>query len=112
LPRLDFYADFELFVKLKLEERDVVVGRGDDCTVQLPDERVSRRHAVIRREADGSYVIEDRSRNGTRVNATMLETPRRLEPGDRIYIERFVIIFQPDDQPPEDLSELTTHFEG
>lgn len=112
MPRLDFYADFELFVKLKLEEREVVVGRGDDCTVQLPDERVSRHHAVIHREEDGAYRIEDRSRNGTRVNDAMLKGSRRLEPGDRIYIERFVIIFQPDDQPPEDLSELTTHFEG
>lgn len=110
MPRLDFYADYKLFVKIRLEESDVLIGRSEECTVQLPDERVSRRHAVIRKD-DGGYTIEDLSRNGTRVNARMVHEATPLAPGDRIYIERFVIVYQPDDAPVADLSQHSTVME-
>ena len=43
----------------------VTVGREPDCAIQLADERVSRRHAVIRPTPDG-WVLEDlASTNGT-----------------------------------------------
>ena len=38
----------------------------------------------------------------------MLAEVTRLAPGDRIYIESYVIIFQPDDVPPEVLDEEST----
>ncbi len=38
----------------------------------------------------------------------MLEEPTRLSPGDRIYIEDHVVIFQPDDVPPETLTRDET----
>ena len=64
---------------------------------------VSRHHARIEPREAGSYWIEDLSVNGTRLNAAMLEERTRLSPGDRIYVEDFVIIFQPDDLPSETL---------
>ena len=111
MPRLDFYADYQLFVKVKLMDTDVVLGRGEDCTVQLPHERVSRHHAVIR-FSDGGYWIEDTSRNGTRVNDRMIDEPALLHPGDRIYIERYVIVYRPDEAPSENLTEETTQFDS
>ena len=110
MPRLDFYADYQLFVKVKLMEADVILGRGDDCTVQLPHERVSRHHAIIRNDEQG-YWIEDSSRNGTRVNDRMIDEPTLLQPGDRIYIERYVIVYRPDDAPAESRTEETTQFD-
>ena len=111
MPRLDFYSDYKLFVKIKLRGGGVLLGRGSDCDVQLPDERVSRHHARIEPDEPGSYRIEDLSVNGTRVNAAMLEGRTRLKPGDRIYIEDFVVIFQPDDVPPETLTREDTELD-
>ncbi len=108
MPRLDFYTDRKLFVRLKLGEKGILIGRGMDCDIQFPDERVSRHHARVEPGEDGSYWIEDLSVNGTRHNFSMLEERTRLDPGDRIYIEDCVMIFQPDDAPEETLQEETT----
>jgi pSer/pThr/pTyr-binding forkhead associated (FHA) protein len=107
VPRLDFYVNFKLFVKVKLEGTDVVVGRSSDCTVQLPDERVSRRHAVIRK-VDDAYAIDDTSTHGTRLNGQLITASSILSPGDRIYIEQYIIIYQPDDAPPAQLGDAVT----
>jgi pSer/pThr/pTyr-binding forkhead associated (FHA) protein len=107
MPRLDFYTDFKLFVKLNLQEQDVILGRAPDCPVQLPDKRISRHHAVIRHRKDG-YWLEDQSTHGTRLNASMIGVPTMLRPGDRIYIGPYIIIFQPDTAPAEDLAAEVT----
>lgn len=107
MPRLDFYVNYKLFVKVKLETTDVMVGRSSECTVQLPDERVSRRHAVIRKSGE-SYTIEDCSTHGTRVNDHLVSAPTVLQAGDRIYIENYVIIYQPDDAPEANPSPTDT----
>ena len=107
MPRLDFYSDYKLFVKIRLGDGEIALGRGSDCQVQLPRERVSRRHALIRPVGEG-YEIENLSANGTRLNASMVENPTQLEAGDRLYIANYVIIYQGDDTPSEDLeTELT-----
>ena len=43
-----------------------LVGRGSDCQLTLADSEASRRHALLRPQADGSVVLEDLgSTNGT-----------------------------------------------
>ncbi len=107
MPRLDFYLDLEPVLRVRLRERAILVGRGTDCDIQLSGDRVSRHHARIE-PRDGAYWIEDTSVNGTRLNAAMLEERTRLDPGDRIYIEDYVVIFQPDHVPPETLEQDET----
>ena len=108
MPRLDLYANFKLFMKLRLTAREVVIGRGIDCDIQLPNEQVSRHHAKIVDEGAGSYVIHNLSPNGTRVNAAMISGPAVLKPGDRIYVENAILIFQPDDAESEELERRRT----
>lgn len=108
MPRLDLYANFKLFVKLRLTGKEVVIGRGPDCDIQLPFEQVSRHHAKIVEGSAGSYVIHNLSPNGTRVNAAMLAAPAPLKPGDRIYIENAILIFQPDDAESEEIERRRT----
>ena len=51
------------------------------------DQQLSRRHARLRREADGSVSIEDLgSSNGTRVNGYAVTAPTGLRDGDRIEV--------------------------
>ena len=107
MPRIDLYANMELVVKLKLGSGSILIGRSGDCDVQLPNDRVSRQHARIDHTGD-SYEIADLSANGTRLNARMLTGTDRLAPGDRIYIEDYVLIYQPDDAPAEKLEEDST----
>ncbi len=102
MPRLDFYIDQTLFLKIKLGTGEALLGRGSDCQVQLPKEHVSRHHAVIRPVGD-HYEVENLSANGTRLNASMVESPTALAAGDRLYIHDYVIIYQPDEAISEDL---------
>ena len=45
MPKIDLYLDQRLCSRIRFDEsRTVLVGRGDDCDIQLPDRRVSRRH--------------------------------------------------------------------
>jgi pSer/pThr/pTyr-binding forkhead associated (FHA) protein len=111
MPRLDFYADHQLFVKVRLEDTDVVLGRCDDCTVQLPHDKVSRYHAVINRDDQG-YWIRDSSLHGTRVNDKLLDEPRMLQAGDRIGIERYTIIYRSEETPDSNGNADTSEFDG
>lgn len=108
MPRLDFYQDQEHFVTVRLEDDEVMIGRGPECAIQLPALEVSRIHAVICRDDDGGHLIHDRSWNGTRLNFQRVEEPTRLVAGDRIYIEDYVLIYQPDEEPAEDLAQGET----
>lgn len=110
LARLDFYVSFKLYLKLRLSQDQVLIGRSSDCDIQLPSQRVSRVHAAILKTADG-YRLEDRSSNGTRVNDGMVSGSRELAIGDRIYIEDYILVYKPDNSDVEDLEQETTMLE-
>jgi len=107
MPRIDLYQDNETFVQINLDRRIIRLGRGEECDVTLTDPGVSRLHAEI--EFDGDrYILHDRSKNGTRVNASMVKGSRELEFGDRVYIGSHVLIIQADSVEPVNLSHRRT----
>src|SRR6188472_2332043 len=64
-----------------------LVGRGSDCDLTLADTEASRRHALLRPQADGSVVLEDLgSTNGTYVNGQRISGPVTLRGGERVRI--------------------------
>ena len=68
------------------EENEVIVGRDEAADLQLVDATVSKRHARIRHEADGSMLVVDmNSTNGTAVNGQPI-TRTILRPGDHLEI--------------------------
>lgn len=76
----------EVGVVHKLGVGESVVGRGAEAQVQIIDNGVSRRHAKIVRDADGTTKIVDlNSTNGTYVNGRRIEV-ESLREGDRIRI--------------------------
>lgn len=105
MPRLDCYRDGERLITVKLHAESILVGRSGECDLQLPDDAVSRQHARILLGAGGDHLIEDLSTNGTRVNAKIIERRGLLLPGDRIYIGDYILIYQPDEAPVEELGE-------
>jgi ABC transport system ATP-binding/permease protein len=65
----------------------VVIGRGEGADIVIARERVSREHARVTSEADGFYVEDLQSRNGTFLNGERLpDGARRLASGDTITI--------------------------
>jgi predicted component of type VI protein secretion system len=70
----------------------VTLGREDDNTVRLNDERVSRFHAKIQ-EDGGQIILTDlESTNGTRINGHPIQM-RVLQIGDQIAIGRCLLLF-------------------
>jgi pSer/pThr/pTyr-binding forkhead associated (FHA) protein len=70
----------------------VTIGREDDNSVRLNDERVSRFHAKIQ-EDGGQLILTDlESTNGTRVNGHPIQM-RVLHVGDQILIGRCLLVF-------------------
>lgn len=69
-----------------LEGDEVVIGRAADNPVSIPDTSVSRKHALLRKTADGWAVSDLGSGNGTLLNgeAVVDETP--LSNGDLIRL--------------------------
>jgi serine phosphatase RsbU (regulator of sigma subunit)/pSer/pThr/pTyr-binding forkhead associated (FHA) protein len=72
--------------RYKLADGDYVIGRRSDCQIFVPDMRVSRQHARIKRE-NGRFWIEDLgSNNGTYVNGNRILQPSDLRHEDEITI--------------------------
>jgi ABC-type multidrug transport system fused ATPase/permease subunit/pSer/pThr/pTyr-binding forkhead associated (FHA) protein len=73
---------------------ELIVGR-QAADITIDDDRVSRRHAVIR-AADGGVVVEDLgSLNGTWVNGARIEGATQVEPGDILEMGRTLIEVEP-----------------
>lgn len=70
----------------RLDAGECLLGRRLDCHICIPDQRISRRHARIRREGDG-YALEDLgSCNGTFVNGRRIQGSSKLRHGDEVEI--------------------------
>ena len=68
----------------KLEGESLVIGRSSRCDLAVSDRCLSRQHVRIFK-SDDDWMVEDMgSRNGTRLNGTMISGPTPITPGDVI----------------------------
>ena len=85
---------------------EVVLGRDEACTVPLPADDVSRRHARIAPDGAGHLLADLASTNGTFVNGRRVEA-HRLAAGDRVRLGSFVAAYvAPGDPAGRHLEEL------
>ena len=77
---------------ISLQREWTRVGRSLAADVRFDDPTVSRRHALIVRQADGVRVLDDRSLNGVFVNGERVEW-RELRDGDEIVVGRYRLTF-------------------
>lgn len=76
-----------------LIEGDVTrAGRNPESDVFLDDVTVSRKHAEIRREADGFFIYDLGSLNGTYVNRERVDATK-LASHDEVQIGKFKLVF-------------------
>lgn len=68
------------------------IGRSLAADVRFDDATVSRRHALIVHQADGTRVLDDRSLNGVYVNGRRVEWSP-LKDGDQVTVGRHTLFF-------------------
>lgn len=77
------------------------IGRAADSHVFLPDRAVSKKHAIIARDGQGQWTVQDLdSANKTYVNGEAVRTAP-IKTGDAIRITEFTLEVNLDDKPPE-----------
>jgi len=86
------------------------IGRLPSNQIQLPGDKISRRHAEILRENDRWFVADLGSRNGVIVNGRKVDRTE-LASGDRIEIGSALLVFELDevhDYPTQEVGEDLT----
>jgi pSer/pThr/pTyr-binding forkhead associated (FHA) protein len=74
---------------------DTLIGRSSSCDISIPDQGLSREHAVVLAE-DGEFTIEDlQSSNGTHVNRKTVRSAV-LQDGDLIELGHTELRFRID----------------
>jgi pSer/pThr/pTyr-binding forkhead associated (FHA) protein len=73
--------------RYELDSQPLTLGRGSPNDIELHgDEFASSSHARVEPRRDGVWIEDIGSTNGTFVNGTRIERPRRLTPGDVIRV--------------------------
>jgi predicted nucleic acid-binding Zn-ribbon protein len=67
------------------------IGRSLSADIHLEDQTVSRRHALIVREADSIRALDDRSMNGLFLNGERIDSAT-LEDGDELLVGRYRLL--------------------
>ncbi len=90
--------------ELQFIQGPVHIGRAADSHVFLPDRTVSKKHAVIVREADGSWHVQDLgSSNKTYLNGQAIQKAQ-IKTGDAIKITDFTIEVNVEDIPKAEIN--------
>ena len=77
-------------VLLPLDNDVVRVGRSPACDIVLDDASVSRRHALLARRGEATFVLDDRSLNGVRVNGERV-SEAALHDGDALVLGKVAV---------------------
>jgi hypothetical protein len=78
---------------LPLQPGTTHLGRGFGVDVQLDDQSVSRRHAIVHQRLSGTRILDDRSANGTFVNGRRVPEAE-LRDGDVVVLGRVVLTYR------------------
>jgi len=78
--------------KRTFAKNPLVIGRGDDCDLEVPDPGVSRKHCRIGWEGSNYFVEDLGSLNGTRVNGSLVKK-HWLSHGDAISMGALMFRF-------------------
>ena len=86
------FEDDERVRVVPLQEGWTRIGRSLSAHIRFDDPTVSRRHALVYCDTDGTRILDDRSLNGLFRNGDRVELAE-LEDGDEIGIGRFRVFY-------------------
>ncbi|MBI2892074.1 MAG: FHA domain-containing protein [Deltaproteobacteria bacterium] len=92
--------------ELELTVGEFFIGRSPECQLALDDPLVSRKHAVLKVEAERVVLQDLGSRNGVLVNGIKQREPVALFTGDRLIIggQELVLVRVSDSRRPTELN--------
>ena len=76
-----------------LKKTDVLIGRGNDCDIQIMSETVSSNHARIHKTSRGWAISDLDSHNGTKLNGRYINQPQLIFDEDMLTFGDKVFIF-------------------
>ena len=90
------------------DSRLVSIGRDDQCSFQIVDAKISRRHLQVRYEEgdDLHYAVDMRSANGVFVNDARVTDEVPLKEGDVITLGRTRIQYTKQSFPDEESARI------
>ncbi len=89
-----------------LTEEGVTIGRGDQATIKLQTNAVSRIHAKIFLKDGKPHVMDMKSLNGTSLNGSNLTGPAQLHLGDKVLLGEAMVTWVPEGAPGVPLAGL------
>ncbi|MCA9079312.1 MAG: SpoIIE family protein phosphatase [Planctomycetaceae bacterium] len=84
-----------------LAEGESTIGRLPDCTIQLPSNMVSRKHARVFSQGSAFYVEDLGSGNGTFLNGEKIDGAHPLKHNDRLKFGPLLLRFESDAPAPQ-----------
>jgi len=101
VARVSIISNGKLVRSIELGAGEMVIGRGDDVSIQLKHPLISRKHARLYLTPAG-YIIEDSgTKNGTFVAGRRIQR-HRLEDGDEMEIADFILQYHAEGFVPID----------
>jgi hypothetical protein len=104
-----------LLQELDLRGPEVIIGRSPDCQITIEDPLVSRQHARILIDESGARVVDLGSRNGVRINGSLIRGEAPLQHNDRLRLGTQDLVFLVLDESSARLTRATgfmTHCRG
>lgn len=90
-PALVVEVGREPGLTVEIPEGELLLGRSEDEGFFLDDGRVSRRHALLRRQGHELFIEDLGSKNGVRVNGAPVDRAQ-LAPGDRVALGDSILV--------------------
>jgi pSer/pThr/pTyr-binding forkhead associated (FHA) protein len=72
--------------RLILPNREVVIGRDEDCHMRIASSLISRKHCTLKAAPNGIWVRDLESQNGTYVNDVAITDPYLMKAGDMLRV--------------------------
>ncbi len=86
-------VDIKTHKPVYLRKKDVLIGRGNDCDIQINIDTVSSEHARIHLTSHGWALSDLNSHNGTKLNGRYISQPQLIFDEDLITFGERVFIF-------------------
>jgi sigma-B regulation protein RsbU (phosphoserine phosphatase) len=93
MPEIEVHSTSGPRRRVPMTDGRMVIGRGEESHVFLPDYRLSRRHAEVEQRIDGFYIVDLGSTNGTFLNGQRILGEHRLADGDLISLGDSRLVF-------------------
>ncbi|KAJ3315695.1 hypothetical protein HDV04_002109 [Boothiomyces sp. JEL0838] len=97
--KLIYHTNYGGKMEFTLRKNETTIGRSKDINdINLPDFKISKRHASVIKTAEGYFIKDTDSSNGVRINDSLIEPKilHKLTDGDVIMIGPISLLFQAD----------------